>query len=142
MSTIDAMYREYRREFSDVPDVTAAELQALMSQGDTLIVDVRDPKERAVSTIPGALSADEFESRQDEHRNATVVAYCTIGYRSGLFAAKLRQQGIAAVNLNGGILAWCHAGNEVFSPDGTPTTRVHVYGRRWNLLPPEYEAIW
>lgn len=26
--------------------------------------------------------------------------------------------------------------------EGQPTKRVHVYGRKWSLLPASYKAVW
>lgn len=139
---IEAMYRQYRREFRDVPDVTAADLRSLLDSGEVLVVDVRDANERAVSTIPGVISAEEFQRSHHDHRDVSVVTYCTIGYRSGLFADELRQRGVPAFNLSGGILAWCHADGQLVTPTGESTKRVHVYGQRWNLLPAGYVAVW
>ncbi|MBT6154899.1 MAG: rhodanese-like domain-containing protein [Planctomycetaceae bacterium] len=139
---IEKMYRDYRREFRDVPDVTAAELRSLLENGEVLVVDVRDANERDVSTIPGAITVKEFERDHSDSRDASVVTYCTIGYRSGLFADQLRQRGVTVLNLSGGILAWSHAGGQLVTPTGDPTKRVHVYGRRWNLLPTDYDAVW
>ena len=139
---IEKMYRDYRREFRDVPDVTATDLRSLLENGEVLVVDVRDANERAVSTIPGAITVEEFERDHNDGRDVSVVTYCTIGYRSGLFADRLRQRGVTVLNLSGGILAWSHADGQLVTPAGEPTKRVHVYGRRWNLLPPEYEAVW
>jgi rhodanese-related sulfurtransferase len=139
---IETMYRDYRREFRDVPDVTAADLRALLENGEVLLVDVRDANERDVSTIPGAITVEEFERNHDDSRDASVVTYCTIGYRSGLYADQLRQRGVKVLNLNGGILAWSHAGGQLVTLTGEPTKRVHVYGRRWNLLPTDYIAVW
>lgn len=75
-----------------------------------------------------------------------IVVYCTIGYRSGKYAMELAGQGIRAENLEGGILSWSHAGGpfQVRNDAGlaTPTRRVHVYDKGWNLLHPDYEAVW
>jgi sodium/bile acid cotransporter 7 len=139
---IETMYRKYRREFPDVPDVTAAELRLLLDGGEVLVVDVRDANERAVSTIPGAITVEEYERDHSDGRDVSVVTYCTIGYRSGLFADQLRQRGVTVLNLNGGILAWSHADGRLVTPAGEPTKRVHVYGRRWNLLPTDFVAVW
>ena len=47
------------------------------------------------------------------------------------------------LGLVGGLLGWAHAGGEVVDP-GTlePTRRIHVYGRRWNLLPAGWSGVW
>jgi sodium/bile acid cotransporter 7 len=44
-------------------------------------------------------------------------------------------------NLRGGILAWVHDGGTVYDQNGE-TRRIHVYGRKWNLAPNSYQAVW
>jgi rhodanese-related sulfurtransferase len=139
---IDEMYEGYRRDFPDAPEMTVATLvRRLAGPEPPVVVDVRSDEERDVSTIPGALSREEFEGRQAELSGREVVTYCTIGYRSGLYTEKLRGQGWNASNLRGSILAWAHAG-QALERGGEPTKRVHVYGRSWNLLPEGYEPVW
>ena len=139
---IEAMYRQYAQEFPTVKGITAVELQQLQRQGKKVIlVDVRSPSEIAISYIPGAITLAEFERDLAQYQDAIVVAYCTIGYRSGLYAQKLQQQGIEILNLEGSLLAWSHSGGEL--TDGTKDTRqVHVFGRQWQLTPSSYKSIW
>ena len=138
---IDDMYRDYRRAFPEVPEVTAAELLALPDTVPVILVDVRSEAERDVSVIPGAITPEELRATGDRYRGHRVVCYCTIGYRSGVAARRLREEGWAAENLAGSLLAWVDEGGRLVDADG-PTRRVHVYGRRWNLLPPGYEPVW
>jgi rhodanese-related sulfurtransferase len=137
--TIEAMYRKYKRAFPDVPDVRADELVAAADE-NTVLVDVRAPAEQAVSMIPGAVTRREFERNPAKYKGRRIVPYCTIGYRSGLYARDLRNEGWDAQNLSGSILAWIDAGGEVTSATGT-TRSVHVFGSEWDLLPPGYEAV-
>ncbi|MGB5712147.1 MAG: rhodanese-like domain-containing protein, partial [Waterburya sp.] len=91
---IMTMYRQYAQEFPQVEEITVSELQQLQQQGQELIlVDVRSPEERAVSFIPGAITTKEFEQDLQKYQDSTIVAYCTIGYRSGKYAQKMQQQG-------------------------------------------------
>ncbi|MEO1465267.1 MAG: rhodanese-like domain-containing protein, partial [Cyanobacteria bacterium J06633_1] len=69
------------------------------------------------------------------------IAYCTIGYRSGLYAQKLAQQGIEVLNLEGSLLAWSHVGGELVNATGR-TNKVHVFGRQWRLTSEDYEPVW
>lgn len=140
---VEAMYAEYKAEFPEVADVTPAELEALRTMDDAVVVDVRTPKERAVSMIPGAISEEEFAAQKEEFRDRPVIAHCTIGYRSGIFAEGLAADGFTTYNLAGSILAWVHAGYPVVDPvTGEAIKRVHTYGPEWNLLPEDYEAVW
>jgi rhodanese-related sulfurtransferase len=138
---IEELYDGYRDSFPEAAELTVEELLRLREIGDPVIVDVRTDEERAISMIPGAISRLEFEAQQSELGDRTVVTYCTIGYRSGLYAEELKQQGWDAYNLEGSILAWTHAGQRL-QKEGKETRRLHVYGRKWNLAADDYEAVW
>jgi sodium/bile acid cotransporter 7 len=139
---IDALYDGYRKDFPRTPEITVEALVTRLARPDPpVLVDVRDDEERRVSVIPGAISREEFERRRKELAGRQVVTYCTIGYRSGVYTEKLIDQGWRASNLRGSILAWTHAGGTLLE-GGTPTRRVHVYGRSWNLAAEGYEAVW
>lgn len=138
---IERYYRVSARLLPKVPEISAAELAERRKLRRLAVVDVREPHERAVSMIPGAMSRSEFEARKDEFRDVPIVAYCTLGYRGGKYAAKLRAEGFDAHNLRGAILAWTHAGQPLVDAQGE-TRRVHVYGRKWNLVASGYEGVW
>ena len=138
---IESMYREYHESFPDVAAISVEELLKMQEDGKVLLVDVRELSERHVSMIPGAVSVEQFESSNRQYGETAVVVYCTIGYRSGRYAETLAGKWPRVYNLRGGILAWAHAGREVVGQEGK-TRRVHVYGRKWDLLPQGYEAVW
>lgn len=142
MERIEELYRSYKLSFPGVPDVRPAELDAFRARDPIVLVDVREPEERAVSVLPGAISREEYEARRGELGDRTVVAYCTIGYRSGVYVAELRRAGVDARNLAGSVLAWTHAGKPLVDGVGTTRRRVHVYGSDWNLVADGYEAVW
>ena len=63
-----------------------------------------------------------------------------------------RHEHLSVVNLKGSILAWTHlgmplaaggreAGREGGPAAGSSTTRVHVFGEKWALQHPAYEAV-
>ena len=106
-----------------------------------MIVDVRKPPEQKVSMIPGAISSSQLEQKADSYKNSTIVTYCTLGGRGGLYAKKLREKGYAVSNLRGGMLAWIHAGQDVVDNTG-PTHRVYIRGPKRRLLPSGYVAVW
>jgi rhodanese-related sulfurtransferase len=135
------MFEGYKKgAFADVPDITVEQMQS-DSTKDYIIVDTREKKEQKVSMIPGAITQKEFEKNKKKYKGKTVVAYCTIGYRSGVYAKKLNKKGVTAYNLVGGVLSWAHEGNE-FVCDSGSTRNVHVYGKDWDLAPEEYQATW
>lgn len=134
---------ELRADYPDVPTISAESLRGALPSGDIVLVDVRSDRERAVSTLPGAITAEELEDRLDEFGRSgrTLVAYCTIGARSSAYARRMRARGVDLMNLEGSVLAWTHAGG-MLSSEGTSTTRLHVYGRRWNLAADGYVTVW
>ena len=133
------MYQGYHKKFPSVETLTSTEyLQHLQSQlrvqinleltnqNDTIsniplvytLVDVRSKPEQQVSMIPNAITLDQFEANLNANRNDkkpspseahVVVTYCTIGYRSGLEAQRLRDQYNLNVRNLDGIVGYTHA---------------------------------
>lgn len=140
---IETLYANYARKFPEVKDISAEELQQLQEQEQeqVTLVDVRTPQEMKVSMIIGAISQSEFEREQQKYRNDTIVPYCTIGSRSGIYAEKLQEQGFKVFNFKGSILSWSHAGGKLVNNQGI-TNRIHIYGKKWELAAENYQAIW
>lgn len=92
--------------------MTPAEVQAALSAGqDVVILDVRQPEELALASLPGVLHIPmgEVPGRVDElPRDRTLVVMCHHGVRSAQVVGYLRQvHGFERVeNLGGGIDAW------------------------------------
>ena len=136
------MYDSYRNDFPDIQEASVQDVQAWRNEGNVVLVDVREKHERDVSMIHGAITKEAFESDPEEHADKKIVAYCTIGYRSGNYVEELQNRGIEAFNLKGSILAWVNEGLPLTDSAGEETKRVHVYGKKWNLVPGEYEGVW
>ncbi len=92
--------------------MTPAEVQAALSAGqDVVILDVRQPEELALASLPGVLHIPmgEVPGRLDElPRDRTLVVMCHHGVRSAHVVGFLRQvHGYERVeNLAGGVDAW------------------------------------
>jgi adenylyltransferase/sulfurtransferase len=74
-----------------------------------LLLDVREPWEIAIASIPGGVSVEALTSNGglDLPRDRDVVVYCHSGHRSARWVAELRARGFdRASNLRGGIDAW------------------------------------
>lgn len=125
------------REVS-VDDIRA--FQAKASECNFILVDVRSDAEISVSTIPEAITRDELESSLDDYRNHVVIAYCTIGGRSLIYARQLSKQGIDSRNFKAGIIGWCESGLPLVSPRGDKTNRVHTHTAMFRV-PPTYEQV-
>lgn len=142
LEQIDALYQGYREDFPQVKEITPQGVADAQKSGDVVLVDVRTPEEQAVSMLPGAITAEVFEAAAETYRNKTVVTYCTIGARSGVYADELCQKGFDVRNLKGSLLAWTHAGLPLKDSESHDTKRVHVYGKKWDLAAKGYEAVW
>ena len=138
---VEDMYNGYKKEFPDVRDLSPQKAMVLTAEGKAVLIDIREPREQQVSMLPGAVTEKEFMNDPAKYKDAVKIAYCTISYRSGKFAQKLQEKGIPVYNLSGGILAWIHNGGKVYDQNGE-THRIHVYGRKWNLGPRHYQAVW
>jgi rhodanese-related sulfurtransferase len=105
--------------------VDPAEARGLVAQG-ALLVDVREGWEWAAGRAPGALHMplDELVSRAAElPRDRTVVVVCRSGNRSAHATAMLRDGGVDAVNLDGGLRSWSAQGLPLVT-DGQKAGRV------------------
>ena len=138
---IERMYTRYKRLFPSVTDISTAEAIKRMKDGKAVFVDVREPEEQAVSMLPDAITEQDFLADPEKYKYKVVIGYCTISYRSGRLAKKLAKRGILMRNLRGGMLAWVHDGGKVYDRRGE-TLRVHVYGRKWNLVPIQYRSVY
>jgi adenylyltransferase/sulfurtransferase len=98
-------------------EVTATELATMLAarergEREFELVDVREPGEREVVSIPGAraIHLDRFRegtAAEELPRGIPVVLMCKSGVRSGEAAALLAGAGRGDVaNLTGGVLAW------------------------------------
>jgi rhodanese-related sulfurtransferase len=116
-----------------VPQTDAASVPA-----DALLLDVREDDEWAAGHAPRALHIpmSEFVARQGElterlgegggdaeggedGAGARVYVICRVGGRSAQVAAYLARQGVDAVNVDGGMLAW-HAAGRPLEGDADP----------------------
>jgi sodium/bile acid cotransporter 7 len=138
---IEAMYRDYQKDFADVEDIDPREAMKLLQEGKAVFVDVREAKEQKVSMLPGTITEAQFLRSPEKYGDRILIGYCTISYRSGKLAQKLRAKGLSMLNLRGGLLAWVHDGGKVYDQNGE-TRRIHVYGRKWDLGPKDYETVW
>lgn len=109
-----------------VENLTPDQVSQEMGHGDVLLVDLREPDERAQNgTIPGAIHAPRgmlewwADTTSPYHRaefdpGRRIILHCASGGRSALAADMLRQLGYARVaHLDGGLKAWKEAGNQI-----------------------------
>ncbi|WP_459934359.1 rhodanese-like domain-containing protein [Fundidesulfovibrio butyratiphilus] len=135
-------YARFRKSHPEGQDISARDALSLLRRQTAIFVDDREPYERAVSMLPDAVGASEFLADPEMAQGRTVVVYCSNGERGVDLVARLAGQGVPAVNLAGGVLAWTHVHGPLVNPLGAPTDRVHVHSRKWNLADSKYEPVW
>ena len=90
-------------------DVSAADWSQWTKDNGAMILDVREPKEWALGTLPDAtlVSMHEIPARLGEFSKAqAILCVCRSGDRSGQVAAFLTQNGYQSVaNMTGGMKA-------------------------------------
>jgi sulfur-carrier protein adenylyltransferase/sulfurtransferase len=97
-----------------IQEVTVQDLKAKQDDGEEFVlIDVREPDERAESHIPGSMHIPlgELPARLGElDPDAQIILQCHAGGRSAKATQFLMQQGFSDVaNLTGGISAWHEA---------------------------------
>lgn len=99
----------------DVPEIDIAEA-AIRHGAGTPVIDVRELDEYLDGHVPGAplISLSTVPDRlADFPADREVLIICKSGGRSGKAAEFLLGQGIQAVNIAGGTMAWIDAGHRV-----------------------------
>lgn len=125
-----------QKSFKEMADDMAGDRAPiiLLAQFDNnaVIVDTREKAEYDVSHIPGAIwVGDDISKMNGISKDKKIIVYCSVGYRSGKYAAKLREQGYTqAYNLWGGIFNWVNVGKELEDEKG-PTNKIHGFNKKW-----------
>lgn len=76
---------------------------------DALILDVREPEEHSLGSIPDAINirlGDLRHRLRELDKNKQIVCFCQVGLRGYLAERILKQHGFKVANLSGGWLAW------------------------------------
>lgn len=109
-------------EFKTKMTITVDELKALIDNNSPVfILDVRPKTGREKPEIGGTVFADVYEqlkshqknvfSNIDLPNNVPIVAYCGAGGASMIAAEQLRENGIEAYSLEGGLNKWLAENN-------------------------------
>lgn len=147
-TSMDDVRRVVRERYPEVRQVSTSDLARAIDSGHVpVLLDARTPAEFAVSRLPGAIRVDPDAppvpqlARLGIAKDANVVVYCSVGYRSSGFAERLREFGYTGVaNLDGSIFQWSNEGRPLVS-DAGPARLVHPYSAKWGkLLDPSRRA--
>lgn len=106
------------------------------SEGSLYLLDARELGEYEVSHLPNAIHVgyDNFKTRAVKNlsKEATIVIYCSIGYRSEKVGEKLKDMGFRRVyNLYGGIFEWSNRAYPLEDKQTAKTKKVHAYNKDW-----------
>jgi len=119
-----------------VPLISVEEFKAL-DKHNLYVLDTREAKEFKVSHLKNARHVGYFwfdmRSIYDIPQDASVVLYCSVGYRSEKIGNKLLKAGYSNVyNLYGSIFEWVNQGNPVYRSNGVQTSEIHGYNKKWS----------
>jgi rhodanese-related sulfurtransferase len=119
-----------------VPDISVDSLANCQTQ--MTLLDAREPNEYAVSHLTNAIPVGynnfSMDAVKQVDKNAPVVVYCSVGYRSEKVAEKLIAAGFTNVrNLYGGIFEWKNQQQPVVDTEGQATNKVHAYSKMWGI---------
>ncbi len=130
-----------------VPTIGVTELRNI--HNEVFIFDTRKREEYEVSHIPGAkyLGYHDFEASRlkEVPKDAPIILYCSIGYRSEKIGEKLQALGFTNVsNLYGSIFEWANQGYPLVDNNETPTNKIHTYSKNWSKWVDEtkVQKIW
>jgi rhodanese-related sulfurtransferase len=107
-----------------VPEIGVDELADRL--GGVTVIDVRQPDEYRLGHVPAARliplaempdHVDELAGLATPGTDDRVYLVCRTGARSAVAGEFLVEQGVAAVNVAGGMVAWVGAGHEVVTGD-------------------------
>ncbi len=118
-----------------VNEISVGELAKLK---DAVLLDAREEAEYKISHLLNAryVGYDSFnmDSLKNIDKQATIIVYCSVGYRSEKIAEKLKSAGFVNVsNLYGGIFEWVNQGNQVVDSNEKKTNNVHAYNKTWGI---------
>ncbi len=123
--------------------------QLKKEQENVVILDAREKEEYEISHIAGAqyigYNKLEKSTLKGLPKDAKIVVYCSVGYRSEKIGERLQKMGYTDVhNLYGSIFEWINRGNKVVDKNGNPTEEIHTYNKKWSQWVDDTKArkIW
>lgn len=124
---LDSMYSH------TVPLISVDSLKNLKN---VYLLDTREKEEFEVSHLKNARNVGYiwFDMRKvyDIPKDANIIVYCSVGYRSEKIGEKLRRNGYKNVfNLYGSIFEWANEGYPLYKSNGVQTTEIHTYNKNW-----------
>lgn len=133
--------KSLRQRFPKVEWISTAELADWLADQHRpapVLLDVRTTEEWEVSHLKGARRVEPNAAVEQAvpgvPKEAPIVTYCAVGYRSGELATRLRAAGFTNVrNLEGSIFAWANEHRPLVRGNER-ATQVHPYNSFWGRL--------
>ena len=135
-------------KFGKISQLTTSQLEEkIKKKEEVLILDVRSNEERSISHIQESVHFDDccFEDKEKMKNkfhdlakdHSTVVAYCSVGYRSSRLIKEVSpfvSEEKKLYNLEGGIFKWATEGRSLVDSENKPTVYVHPYNKVFEKL--------
>ena len=109
----------------------------LSSPLKVLLLDVRESDEYNISHLKNALhipsssfSLKALPAKVKDYEK--IIVYCSAGYRSAKVAKVLRENGLKAYGLFGGIFEWNNQGLPIYNSKNQKTDRIHTFNKSWS----------
>lgn len=119
------------------------------NKDDVILLDARELEEYQTSHIPGAIyigyDNPDWSVLDNLNKDARIVTYCSIGYRSEKLGEKIAEQGFNKVyNLYGSIFEWANKGLPLVDGNEDKTNKVHTYNKKWSqwVINPKITKTW
>lgn len=134
-TAFEEMLEELLEDSVPAIDVKALE-KKLTESAAPILLDAREPDEYAVSHLEGAknIGFEEFDLKAlaGIDKDAPIVIYCSVGYRSEKIGETLQKAGYKnVVNLRGGIFDWANQKLPLVNEQEETVTSVHPYDEDW-----------
>ena len=106
------MFGLFKRKKDTYQNIGLEAFNKMRQQQDTLVIDVRNPKEIASSAVPGHVAINISQSDFKEKAAAldpskTYLIYCRSGMRSAKACRIMSDMGFESLyNFKGGIIEW------------------------------------
>jgi rhodanese-related sulfurtransferase len=132
---------------NSIPLISPKQLSdKLLQKQAPVLLDARSIAEYKVSHIAKAKFVDyetfDADALKDIPKDAPIVVYCSVGYRSEQIGEKLKTAGYRHVkNLYGGLFEWVNEGHPVFNNQGK-TNKVHAYSESWGIWLQKGEKVY
>lgn len=132
----DKLANKMANKFS-APVIDIKQFKIEAAKGKLIVLDARELPEYTVSHIPNAkhIGYKTFDIswvNKNISKKDKVIVYCSVGYRSGEIAEKLKNNGYDVYNLKGGIFNWVNKGYQVVDTKGKITALIHGYDQTWS----------